>query len=144
MVVGVDLSKESEGAAWLGAEIAWVYGAGVDLLLVIPETPEGSPADATLGEGGPEPPRELLELAQEVGERFGVNAEAGILAGEAASALLDACKRERGPVLAAVGNRGSGAVKRAVLGSVSSDVLRAAGGPVLVVKRSSRSEDREP
>jgi nucleotide-binding universal stress UspA family protein len=144
VVVGVDLSKESEGAAWLGAEIAWVYGAGIDLLLAISETSEGTPADDASGEKGPEPPRELLELAQEVGERFGVNAEAGILAGEAASALLEACKSEAEPVLASVGNRGLGAVERAVLGSVSSDVLRAAGGPVLVVKRSSRSGDREP
>ena len=37
--------------------------------------------------------------------------------------------------LIVTGSRGLGTLKRLVMGSVSSDVLRAANGPVLVFKR---------
>jgi nucleotide-binding universal stress UspA family protein len=56
-----------------------------------------------------------------------------IAAGDAAVALLEEAREgDERRALIAVGSRGLGLARRLRLGSVSTKVLRAAGGPVLV------------
>jgi nucleotide-binding universal stress UspA family protein len=55
--------------------------------------------------------------------------------GDAAAVILEAADENGEPVLISVGNRDLAKILRSRLGSVSSDVLRAANGPVLVFKR---------
>src|SRR3954462_2841322 len=51
--------------------------------------------------------------------------------GDGANGILNACEEDPA-TLAAVGARGRGLIRRALLGGVSTKVLRAASGPVLV------------
>ena len=53
--------------------------------------------------------------------------------GDPAAVLQEVADESEGPALVAVGSRGLGAVRRFALGSVSTDVLRAVCGPVLIV-----------
>ncbi len=53
--------------------------------------------------------------------------------GEATSVILEAAEEGGEPTLIAVGRRGLGRINRLRLGSVSSDLLRSATGPVLIV-----------
>ena len=60
--------------------------------------------------------------------------------GDAAAVIQDAADEEgEEPALVVVGRRGMGAVRRFVMGSVSSDVLRSVHGPVLVVPSPARA-----
>ena len=52
-----------------------------------------------------------------------------------ATAIVEAAEESREPTLVLVGNRDLEQLVRIRLGSVSSDVLRAADGPVLIHKR---------
>ena len=56
--------------------------------------------------------------------------------GDPAVAKLEAAQEGDGTTLIAVGSRGLGTIQRVRLGSVSTKVLRAAMGPVLVYPRS--------
>jgi nucleotide-binding universal stress UspA family protein len=59
-------------------------------------------------------------------------AEAHLIRGSPVDEILDLSEE---PVLIAVGSRNLGMIKRLILGSVSSDVLRAVSGPLLVYRR---------
>ena len=74
---------------------------------------------------------ELALGAEDLARTTGTLAEARLAEGDGATAILNACEDD--PVtLAAVGARGRSLVRRARLGGVSTKVLRAASGPVLV------------
>ena len=57
-----------------------------------------------------------------------------VVEGDTATVLVEAAERGEKPVLIAVGSRNMGMIRRMLLGSVSSDVLRAVSGPLLVYR----------
>ena len=69
-----------------------------------------------------------VDALEEAGDLF---TEPHLLQGTPVDAILDLCE-ELHPGLLVMGSRGLGILGRARLGSVSTDVLRAARGPVLI------------
>lgn len=138
MVVGEDGSEASRKAGKLAAEIGRVCGAGMTLARVYPELPE------VYEEGRRMDPRmtddelrraenELEKRAGEIEAALGDRPKVSISVGDAAAELVEyAHERNGGSTLIAVGSRGLGPIQRFRLGSVSTKVLRAAEGPVLV------------
>ena len=141
VVVGDDSSPGAKGAGDLAASIAGIVGASVLLVRAVPmvrdvseaarfvEDAAALPHQATLG-------RHELFLAaraRRLEEASGLRPRVRVRGGEAASSLiLEAAEEGEGPPLIAVGRRGLGPLERLRLGSVSTKVLRAAMGPVLV------------
>jgi nucleotide-binding universal stress UspA family protein len=94
-------------------------------------------------------PRQLEEAleqrASDLEEALGARPEVRAVAGYAVATIQRAAAESDGPALTAVGSRGLGAARRVVLGSVSTGLLRAVGGPVLIVPPSSSCRaQREP
>lgn len=142
IVVGVDLSEESKGAAWLGTALGKVYGARVLLLLAYPKLPEtmedwGMTALEDEDELRQRVWLRLKMMSNELDSQFGYYPRVRTVLGDPASIIQSAGEEGDQPALVVVGSRGLGAVRRMMLGSVSTDVLRAAGGPVLICKPSS-------
>lgn len=139
VVVGDDGSEAAERAGILAAEIAGIYGAEVLLMQAYENPPE------PVGGWSAQDRRELDEALGRRREDLDGRAEqvasltqhqigTRLVETKAAPAVsLFAGKRNEESTLFAVGSRGLGALDRAVSGSVSTDVLRAADGPVLVV-----------
>jgi nucleotide-binding universal stress UspA family protein len=76
---------------------------------------------------------EAVDLVAEVRARLGdEDADVRLIAGTPAEAIRAAADDER-PDLLVVGSRGRGALKAAILGSVSRDLISKAPGPVVVV-----------
>jgi nucleotide-binding universal stress UspA family protein len=78
--------------------------------------------------------RAALASAVEFAEKRGVDCEAESLEGDPAEQIARLA-RDREADLVVVGSRGLGPFKGALLGSVSSGVVRRAGRPVFVVRR---------
>ena len=76
----------------------------------------------------------LSRLAGGLEDTLGTRPESRAVLGGAAAVLQGAAEEDEGPALVVVGSRGRGAVTRFALGSVSMNVLRAVGGPVLIVR----------
>ena len=133
-----DGSEAARTAGDLGASLCGRHGARALLIRAYPRLPE---ADA---EGRKFDPRivddelrraekSLLERSRELESRLGSRPKARLVVGEAASCLLKAAEEDAPErTLLAVGSRGLGAIGRLRLGSVSTKVVRAAEGPVLV------------
>lgn len=141
VVIGEDLSEDAHSAAKLGITLAKLMEA--ETLLVhtyegMPPHPETLPqADRELYEAmvdkhlrQVEPA--LEERAAELEQAYDVRPQVRIVPGESAQVLAEIPEEGDGPSLLVVGSRGLGTSERIVIGSVSSKVLRAAGGPVLV------------
>lgn len=146
VVAGDDGSEAAEGAAGLAASIGGLFGAETVLVRTYRYPPE------PIGGWSAEDRRRLDEtrtgeedaLAKRA-SRLGRFSKDGVAAraveGEPAAAILGAAQGRR--TLLAVGSRGLGAIGRARFGSVSSKVLRAAAGPVLVYPHAGRVLARE-
>ena len=136
IVVGDDGSEEARRAAEIAASIANPYGAETILLRAQPPlilTGAGSATDPRIVEDTLRREEEDLEhRADELEEVLGRRPRVKVAVGDAASAVGQEADKNDKPVLVAVGRRGMGNVKRVVLGSVSSDTLRATSGPVLI------------
>ena len=75
----------------------------------------------------------LLERSQELESRLGSRPKVRLVVGDAAASLLEAAEEDAPErTLLVVGSRGLGAIGRMRLGSVSTKVVHAAKGPVLV------------
>ncbi len=75
----------------------------------------------------------FLERSRELESRLGSRPKARLVAGDAASSLLEAAEEDAlERTLVAVGSQGLGAIGRMGLGCASTKVVRAARGPVLV------------
>jgi nucleotide-binding universal stress UspA family protein len=74
----------------------------------------------------------LMERAYQLQEESGYRPRFRVIAGEPASVLLEVAEEHRGVSLISVGRRGLGFLDRLRLGSVSTKVLRASTGPVLI------------
>lgn len=124
IVCGVDGSEGSLVAARRAGELAQRVNARLVLATVI-ET------------AGDEPPEALVEEVRAGAP--GVRVSFLTLNGVAADELLELARR-RDARLVVVGSRGRGAVKAAVLGSVSGRVVQETDRPVMVVSRRSTTE----
>ena len=150
VVVGDDGSWAAQRAGELAAEIADLFGAEVMLVRAYENPP------APVGGWSAEDRRELdearLRNLQELegrADRLGVIAqdrpETRLTEAKATSAIVSVAKEgDEERTLLAVGSRGLGAHMRALWGSVSTKVLRAVDGPVLVVPpNASPADNRE-
>lgn len=138
VVFGDDGSRATRAAADLGADLCALHGARAVLVHAYPRLPE---VDAEGRESDPrivddelrKAEQTLLGRSRELEGRLGSRPKTRLVVGEAASCLLEAAEEETPErTLVAVGSRGLGAMGRMRLGSVSTKVVRAARGPVLV------------
>jgi len=141
VVIGDDGSEAARQAGELAVGIGRLFGARGALVRAYPEMPEtdaeGRASDPRLVDDAlRRAQRELEEHAERLERTLGKRPRVEIAMGDAAVALLEKA-REWGETktLIAVGSRGLGLAKRLRLGSVSTNVLRAAEGPVLVYPR---------
>lgn len=154
MMLADDSSETARRAGMLAAAIGRLFEIEATLVRVYPELPgadeEGRRFDPRMVEDDLHQQQHLLERrAQEFKETLGRKPRSRIAVGEAAEVLVDATLAEnitetimeadykdeeekRRRTLIAVGSRGLGMTERLRLGSVSSRVLAAARGPVLV------------
>ena len=141
VVIGDDLSEVAHGAAGRGA----IMGGLVKAETLLVHTYEGMPPHP---ETMPRDDQELYEMmvrkhlrrvepalegrAAELADAYGVRPRIRIVAGESAKVLSEVAQGGGIPSLLVVGSRGLGQGGRMLLGSVSTKILRAASGPVLV------------
>jgi nucleotide-binding universal stress UspA family protein len=138
VIVGEDFSDNARKAGELAASIATLYGSRVILIYAhpdLPEVPPGEVRDAAVRELGDirERDEERLESrAEELKEILGSRPEIRVSDGYPAKVILEAANEGEKPPLVAVGSRGLAGITRTRLGSVSTKVVTAAPGPVLV------------
>jgi nucleotide-binding universal stress UspA family protein len=139
VIVGDDASEDAREAGKLAASIGELSGATALLVRAyprLPETdPEGRELDPRMVEDALRREQRALEArAADIEDASGIRPRAQIAVGDPAASLIEAAE-EAAPqrTLIAVGSRGLDAVQRLRLGSVSTKVLRASRGPVLVV-----------
>jgi nucleotide-binding universal stress UspA family protein len=123
IVVGDDFSEDARKAAELAANLGKLFGARMLLLHAVPRLTKASsePVEAKLEDRA----GELEDILQQ-------QPQTRIVAGDSAEVLIEAAQEGEEPTLVAVGSRGLGLVGRMRLGSVSTKVVRAALGAVLV------------
>lgn len=85
---------------------------------------------------------DILEPAEALLKKAGVPYEREIAVGDPAHTIVDIAERH-GCDLIIMGARGSGALRSALLGSVSNEVLQAANIPVMIVKADEEVEQSE-
>jgi nucleotide-binding universal stress UspA family protein len=136
IVVGEDFSDDARKAGELASGIGKLYDA--EGLLVyshpdLPEVPPGEPRSTVqnLMEMRERDESMLEERATELEGILGSRPETRISGGYPANVLLEAAQEVQ-PSLVAVGSRGRTGIIRTRLGSVSTKVVTAALGPVLV------------
>jgi nucleotide-binding universal stress UspA family protein len=135
-VIGEDFSDDARKAGELAACIGKLYGAEGLLVYSHPDLPEVPPGEARSAVQNLVDMRErdrgmLEERAGALEEMLGSRPEIRISGGYPANVLLEA-SQEVQPSLVAVGSRGLAGLIRTRLGSVSTKVVTAARGPVLV------------
>jgi nucleotide-binding universal stress UspA family protein len=136
IVVGEDFSDDARRAGDLAASIGGLYGAGGLLLYSHPDLPEVPPGEARSAVREMVDMRDrdegmLQERAAELEGVLGSRPEVRVADGYPANVLLEA-SQEEWPSLVVVGSRGLAGIMRTRLGSVSTKVVTASRGPVLV------------
>ena len=131
VVIGDDYSEDAKKASEMAASIAKLYEAETLLVHAYPRVlEESSGSDAEDSKRRAE--EELERRANALTDILGYEPRTVLTSENAAVAILKAARAGDGPSLVAVGSRGLGAAGRARLGSVSTKVVRAAPGAVLV------------
>lgn len=147
VVLGDDDSEEARRAVELGATIGGLYGAKGLLVQVYPSLMEvdvegGEITARMLDDEGwfKTRERELGDRAREIEAPLGSRPKLRVSSGDPTVCLLSAAEEEDAPerALIAVGSRGLGEVRRTTLGNVSTKVLHASRGPVLVCPHGQR------
>jgi nucleotide-binding universal stress UspA family protein len=136
IVIGEDFSDDAGKAGELAAAIGGLYGAGGLLLYSHPDLPEVPPGEARSTATNLMDMRErdeqmLDDRAGRLEKLLGSSPEVRLSGGYPARVLLEA-SLEVQPSLLVVGSRGLAGMARTRLGSVSTKVVTAAPGPVLV------------
>jgi nucleotide-binding universal stress UspA family protein len=148
VVVGDDGSNPARKAGDLAAEIASLSGAEVVVVRAYEHPPEpvggwSAKDRRELDEVLWQNRRDLKKRAEQLEEIVRCRPKTRLIKAKAASAMnLVAEEKEVGQTLLAVGTRGLSAPKRVLLGSVSTETLRAADGSVLIVP-SERTSTRD-
>jgi nucleotide-binding universal stress UspA family protein len=142
ILVGIDGSKSSNDAADYAISIARRFGSRITLLHVVPPF---SKIGHSSGISGLVPPR-FFEQAREEAEMWFVEIRkravelqkpvlSEIISTASSPGLVIAKFGDREKVdLIVVGTRGKTGLKRALLGSTASDIVKYSSSPVLVVK----------
>jgi nucleotide-binding universal stress UspA family protein len=136
IVIGEDFSDDARKAGELVAAIGKLYGAQGLLVYSHPDLPEVPPGERrsrveNLTEMRERDESMLEARARELEEILGSRPDTRISGGYPANVLLEASQEVR-PSLVAVGSRGLAGLIRTRLGSVSTKVVTAARGPVLI------------
>jgi nucleotide-binding universal stress UspA family protein len=146
LVVGDDFSAEARKAGEMAAAIGAVFGVPTVLVSAYRPlsnySPTFPPSALMYGDVPWELEEALKVRAAELERMSGARAGVRVASGNPAAVIQGATEEGDWPTLTAVGSRGLGAARRVVLGSVSTRVLRAANGPVLIVPPSSSSSYR--
>lgn len=138
IVVGVDGSEASVDAARGAVALARARSAKLYVVTVVRPREGwwgivGSPPTAeALGDSLSDAQRDVLDRTLGSVDLEGVDYETQEEIGEPSSRLIDVCNRVDADVLV-VGRRGSGLLRRMVVGSVANHVVHEAPCPVLVV-----------
>ena len=144
IVAGDDGSESAELAAKMAAGIGGLFGAEQVLVRAHQNPPEpigGWSAEdrRRLDEARSREERELNGRAQVIRVAAGGRPKARVVDADATLALLLAAEEgDERKTMIAVGSRGLSVVGRARLGSVSTNILRAASGPVLIYSKPKR------
>lgn len=85
---------------------------------------------------------DILQPAQDLLTRAGVGFESEVVGGDPAHAIIDIAERY-GCDMIVMGARGTSALRSALLGSVSHEVLHAATVPVMIVKADEDKDEAE-
>jgi nucleotide-binding universal stress UspA family protein len=136
IVIGEDFSDDAGRAGELATAIGKLYGAGGLIVYSHPDLPEIPPGETRSAVRNLVDMRErdekMLDDRARGLERFlGSKPEVRLSGDYPAKVLLEASQEVR-PTLVAVGSRGRAGIARTRLGSVSTKVVTAAHGPVLV------------
>jgi nucleotide-binding universal stress UspA family protein len=136
IVIGEDFSDDARKAGELAAAIGGLYRAGGLLLYSHPDLPEVPPGEARSTASNLIDMRErdeqmLDDRASSLEKLLGSSPEVRLSGGYPARVLLEA-SLEVQPSLLVVGSRGLAGMAHTRLGSVSTKVVTAAPGPVLV------------
>jgi nucleotide-binding universal stress UspA family protein len=136
ILVGEDFSDDARRAGELAAAIGGLYGAAGLVVYSHPDLPEIPPGETRSAVGNLVDMRErdekmLDDRARGLERLLGSKAEVRLSGDYPAKVLLDASQEVR-PTLVAVGSRGRAGIARTRLGSVSTKMVTAAYGPVLV------------
>jgi nucleotide-binding universal stress UspA family protein len=123
IVVGDDFSEDARKAAELAANLGKLLDARMLVLHAVPRLPQAS---------GEAVNAKLEDRTGELEDILQQRPQTRIVAGDSAEVLIEAAQEGEGPTLVAVGSRGLGPVGRLRLGSVSTKVIRAGLGAVLV------------
>ena len=149
VVIGEDLSEEARDAARIGLTLGKLLGAETLLAHAyqgMPPHPETLPRDdrepyeAMVREHLRRVEPALEGRAAGLEDAYGVRPRVRLLEGDSARVLSDVAGEGGGTGLLVVGSRGLGAGGRMLLGSVSTKILMAAKGPVLVCPREKSDE----
>ena len=138
LVIGEDFSDDSRKVGELAASIGALYGSRALLLYAHPDLPEVPPGETrdtvkdNLADMRGRDEENLNRRADELEAVLGSRPETELSGDYPATVLLEAAGREDPPALIAVGSRGLAGVLRTRLGSVSTKVVTASRGPVLV------------
>jgi nucleotide-binding universal stress UspA family protein len=129
IVIGEDFSDDARKAGEIAASIGALYGSQVLLIYARPDRSETSEEPGDVQE---EDEDKLKSRADELGEILGSRPEIMVSDDRPAAVLLRTAERESRPPLIAVGSRGIAGIRRTRLGSVSTKIVTAAPGLVLV------------
>jgi nucleotide-binding universal stress UspA family protein len=138
VIFGDDGSEAARAAGDLGASLCGRHGAQALVLHAYPRLPEvddeGRGFDPRLVDDElRRAENDLQERSRELESRLGSRPKARLVVGDAAASLMEAAEADAPErTLLAVGSRDLGAIGRMRLGSVSTKVVHAAKGPVLV------------
>jgi nucleotide-binding universal stress UspA family protein len=127
IVIGEDFSGDARKAGELAASIGALYGSQALLVYARRDLPEGEARETAAREQD-----RLESRADELGEILGSRPEILVSDDHPAAALLEVAHQQTPPPVIAVGSRGIAGVRRTRLGSVSTKVVTASPGPVLV------------
>jgi nucleotide-binding universal stress UspA family protein len=146
IVIGDDSSDPATRAGELGAVLAKLFGIGAILVRAYEAPPEpiggwSGQDRIKLDEARLQKERALERRAKELEAIGESRPESRLIETDPTLALLlVAEEKEEEKTIIAVGSRGLGAAKRLMLGSVSTKVLRAARGPVLICPPGNQKE----
>ncbi len=147
ILVATDGSRGGEAATRLGGDIALGHDAEVLLVHVVPLPPLVYGVDQDISEEVTDYYEDSAEkavtLSAAILDEMGVESEQILQVGRAADVILDIAE-ERDVDMIVVGHRGLGAMRRFVLGSVSSKLSHAAKCALLLAPVSDEAEPGAP